>query len=74
MSKPEHGRGDKGRDVNPSELPEELIVLSDEKPRAAPAPGVPVSNEEYKRMKEAAETAPTKDVENAQEDRPKKRR
>ena len=73
MSKPEHGRASKGQNLNPSELAEELAVLSDEKPRAAPAPGVPVSDEEYKRMKEAAETAPTKDVKNAQEDRPKKR-
>jgi len=73
MSKPEHGRGGKGQNVNPSELPEELVVLSDDKPRAAPSPGVPVSDEDYKRMKEAAEIAPTRDVKNAQEDRPKKR-
>jgi hypothetical protein len=60
-----------GESINPEELPEEPVDSSAE-PRAVPSPGLPVSEEEYKRMKEAAKHAPAPRVKNAQEDRSKK--
>ena len=62
-----------GKSFDPGELPEEPVDTNAE-PRAAPAPGLPVSDEEYKRMKEAAKHAPAPRVKIAQEDRPKKRK
>jgi len=37
-------------------------------PRAAPAPGVPISAEEYERIKKAAESESASNSESAQED------
>ena len=59
-----------GGTINPQELSDEAEDTT--APRAAPPPGLPISEEEYKRMKEAAKHAPAPRVKNAQEDRPKK--
>lgn len=67
------GVGPGGESIDPGQLPEESLDTNAE-PRAAPAPGLPVSDEEYERMKEAAKHAPAPRVKNAQEDRPKKRK
>ena len=42
------------------------------KPRPAPAPGVPMSAEEYERLKQRAKHGPAPRAEHAQEDKPKK--
>jgi hypothetical protein len=68
--KSQRGCAPEGQSIEPEELPEEPVDTGAQ-PRAAPAPGVPVSDEEYERMKEAALHAPTPRVENAQEDRPR---
>lgn len=59
-----------GELMKPQQLPEEQNSDTQNKP--APAPGIPMSEEEYKRLKEKAEHAPAPRVEHAQEDRPKK--
>ena len=69
--KPLHGVAPGGESFEPSELPEEADDNTD-KPRAAPAPGLPVSEKQYKRMKEAAKHTPAPCDDAAQEDRPKK--
>ena len=66
--KPLHGVTTGGESFDPRDLPEEAEDTPD-KPKAAPAPGLPVSEEEYKRMKEAAKHAPAPCDEHAQEDR-----
>ena len=60
-----------GEGIAPGDLPEEPDEAAAE-PKAAPAPGLPISEKEYKRMKEAAKHAPAPSVKEAQEDRPKK--
>ena len=67
--KPLDGVAAGGKSFEPRELPAETADDTD-KPRPAPAPGLPVSEEEYKRMKEAAKHAPAPRDEHAQEDRP----
>lgn len=61
-----------GRSIEPSDLPDEEVDPT-AAPRAMPSPGLPVSEEEYARMKEAAEHTPARSVEHAQEDRPRKK-
>lgn len=68
--KPLHGVAPGGESIDPSELSEEKVDKS-AKPKSAPAPGLPVSEEEYRRMKEAARHAPAPRDEHAQEDRPR---
>ena len=63
-----HGLAAGGESFEPRELPEEAVDNT-ETPRAAPAPGLPVSEEEYKRMKEVARHTPAPRHEHAQEDR-----
>ena len=47
------GDGERGREFNPSKVPEDCD--SDRSaPRPAPAPGSPVGDDEYDRLKEAA--------------------
>ena len=65
------GVAQRGESINPKELPEEPVNPK-AKPKAAPAPGLPVSEKEYRRMKEAAKHAPAPRVKGAQEDRPEK--
>ncbi|MGH9931822.1 MAG: hypothetical protein ACREA9_21700 [Pyrinomonadaceae bacterium] len=70
--KPLHGDAPDGESFNPKELSEESEDATTEG-KAAPAPGLPISEEEYKRMKEKAKHAPAPRVREAQEDRPKKK-
>lgn len=71
---PQEGVGTGGESINPSGLPQHSEP-EENKPRAAPGPGLPISIEEYNRLKEAAKTAPTPAVSNAQEDTgPKKKK
>jgi hypothetical protein len=69
LSKHSHGTGEKGRSMNPTELPQEDATPLRQEPRSAPAPGLPISNEDYERMKEEAKNAigPSESI--AQEDR-----
>ena len=69
--RPRTGVAGCGSPVDPMALPEE----ADESPssrerRAAPAPGVPVSDREYERLKKEADSGPAPDQAPAQEDRP----
>ena len=66
--KSKDGEAQGGESFDPEELPEEP-EHRDGPPRPAPAPGVPVSDEEFERMKEAANRAPTSGAGHAQEDR-----
>jgi hypothetical protein len=68
--KPTHGDGSKGESFEPTESSDEPVADTD-KPKAAPAPGLPVSQQEYDRMKDAARHAPAPRVEGAQEDVPR---
>jgi len=69
-AEPKHGSAPGGESINPMGLPEESSTFGTEpETNAAPAPGVPISDEEFRRMKEAVEHLPTPPVENAQEDR-----
>jgi hypothetical protein len=61
-----------GEDLDPAELPEEPEEPTTN-PKEAPAPGLPISQEEYERLKEAAKHAPAQRVKEAQEDRPKEK-
>jgi hypothetical protein len=69
--KSQRGVAPGGECIDPGELPEESDEAATE-PKAAPAPGLPISEEEYKRLKEAAKHAPAPRVREAQEDRPEK--
>jgi hypothetical protein len=70
--KPLHGVAPGGESFDPSELSEEEEVDKGDNPKPAPAPGLPVSEEEYRRMKEAARHAPAPRDRHAQEDHPRK--
>lgn len=59
-----------GELMKPEELSEQKNTDPETKP--APAPGIPMSEEEYNRLKEKAEHAPAPRGEPAQEDRPRK--
>ena len=65
--KPKQGMGLPGKRTEPTSLPE-TPHQADAPPKAAPAPGLPVSNEEYERMKQAAKQNPPPRVKQAQED------
>ena len=56
-TKPERGIASEGKSFDPAELPEAQPEAVSQ-PRPAPAPGLPISEEEYKRMKEAAKEVP----------------
>ena len=62
-TKPMAGVARQGETVEPTAVPK-----SDEKPRAAPAPGLPISQDEYERLKREAQTAPVPRSKDAQED------
>lgn len=71
---PQEGVGTGGESINPSALPEQPEP-EEKEPRAAPGPALPISIEEYNRLKEKAKTSPTPPVSNAQEDTgPKKKK
>ena len=67
------GGGGAGVPMTPSNLPEDVCSASPGTGRlkAAPAPGVPMSIQEYERLKEQARTGPAPEEAPAQEDRPK---
>jgi hypothetical protein len=69
--KSQRGAAPGGEDLDPGELPEEPDGAA-AGPREAPAPGLPISQEEYERLKEAAKHTPAQRVKDAQEDRSKK--
>jgi len=71
---PQKGAAQGGESINPAALPEDADLGVREKCRIAPGPGVPVSHEEYERLKKAAKTSTTPPVDNAQEDRPRKKK
>ena len=50
-----NGMAQGGQDFDPTELPDQLDDSSNIRP--APAPGLPISKEEYDRLKEEAEQA-----------------
>ena len=52
-SRPLAGDGERGKDFNPSDEPENRDE-DRSAPRPAPAPRTPVSDDEYERLKEAA--------------------
>lgn len=51
--RPVAGDGERGRDFNPSDVPEDCDA-DRSAPRPAPAPRSPAGDEEYDRLKEAA--------------------
>lgn len=68
--KPMPGDDSKGESFEPTESSNEPEDDTD-KPKAAPTPGLPISQQEYDRMKDAARHAPAPRVEGAQEDVPR---
>ena len=56
-TKPERGIASEGKSFDPAELPEAHLGAVPQ-PGPAPAPGLPIYEEEYKRMKEAAKEVP----------------
>jgi hypothetical protein len=71
--KPLSGDATGGEAFDPQDLPEEASSKP-EKAREAPAPGLPISEEEYRRMKEAARHTPARRDEHAQEDHPEEKK
>ncbi len=69
---PRKGSAAEGQNVDPLALPGNFEA-DERKRQEAPAPGMPVSSEEFERLKKAASTSPPPPVENAQEDRAKSR-
>ena len=62
-TKPKAGFAGPGETVVPTE-----VEKTDEKARAAPAPGLPMSQEAYERLKREAQTGPVPRSKDAQED------
>jgi hypothetical protein len=69
---PRKGSEAEGQNVDPLTLPGNFEADEDKR-QAAPAPGTPVSSEEFERLKKAASASAPPPVENAQEDRAKSR-
>jgi hypothetical protein len=61
-----------GKAFDPSELPDENDADACP-PRAAPAPGLPISEKEYNRLKEEAEHPPGAREKDAKKDQGKKK-
>ncbi len=68
--KSQRGVTQSGKDLDPGDLAEESEDATAD-PKEAPAPGLPISVEEYERLKEAAKHTPAQRVKEAQEDRAK---
>lgn len=68
QTQPQPGKGCDGETIEPKKLPKSEQSEIDIPPRAAPAPGVPISAEEYERIKKAAESESASNSESAQED------
>ena len=71
---PMEGTAEGGESINPTGLPEGPDRDAENTPRAMPFPGVPVSEREYRRLKEAAAKSSTPPLDIAQEDRPRKKK
>ena len=71
---PQRGSAQGGESISPEGVPKEADEVSHNKCRVAPGPGLPISEEEYQRLKDAARTSTTSLSDNAQEDRPRKRK
>jgi hypothetical protein len=71
---PKTGTARSGETTDPMAVPEdhEPDEASRGEPRSAPAPGVPVSHEEYERLKERAKTIRKRASKHVQEDPSKK--
>lgn len=65
--KSKRGEAPRGESFDPEALPEEPD-RPEEQPRPMPAPGLPISDEEYERLKEAAKRGPGRRNRHAQED------
>lgn len=63
---PQRGKGCDGKTIDPKKLPESEECEIPQ--RAVHAPGVPISAEEYERIKKEAESESASDSESAQED------
>ena len=68
--RPKAGVASPGRTIDPRQEAEGAVAESDSHvpPQAAPAPGVPVSNEQYEELKRKAKTAPVPRSKHSQED------
>jgi hypothetical protein len=73
-SGPQEGTAEGGESINPTGLSDESDLCEESKPRAMPFPGLPVSREEYQRLKDAAANSTTPPLNIAQEDPPRKKR
>jgi hypothetical protein len=72
---PSPGSADVAREFDASEEPEDTHPDDvSPAPRPAPAPGLPVSEREYQRLKDEAQRGRNQDDVPAQEDRPAKKR
>ena len=71
---PETGLAGPGEAIDPMAVPEncEANEANRRQPRSVPAPGVPVSDQEYEHLKEKARVARKRSVKHAQEDPSKK--
>ena len=67
---PQRGVAGPGKAMHPTSVPEDGHEPDPGKPRPAPAPGVPLTAEEYERLKKEAESGPAPDRAPAQEDGP----
>src|SRR5215471_1029534 len=72
-TRPRRGVAGPGTMMNPCEMSREPSddAADPEQPKAAPAPGLPVSLQEYERLKRAAESGSAPEGVPAQEDRPR---
>jgi hypothetical protein len=68
VAKPQTGVAAGGSSIDPWGLPEEPARHSGAQLKVAPPPGVPVSEAEYKRLKEEARNRPSRLGTHAQED------
>jgi hypothetical protein len=75
QSDPSAGCGEPAREFSPSDVPDDTGAdQRPEHPVPAPAPGVPVSEKEYQRLKDTARRPVHRKDVPAQEDRPRKER
>jgi hypothetical protein len=66
-NQPSSGAASPGEAFDPKAIPQERETFRGP-PRAAPAPGVPVTHEEYERLKQRAKTVRKRSSEHVQED------
>ena len=64
------GCADAGRDVTPLDIEDSGDTARPSRPLPIPSPGIPVTADEYDRLKEQAKTRRHRDDVPAQEDRP----